>query len=495
MNTKNFILIILLTLSAITGKSQVALGVFPGNNYGNPLWDTGLLAIKSVNTMANRKMAFVNTFVAWADSSGYASFGSIEPGLNAYHKAGYDVIVTWEEENWQSVITDTSWTLTALLRGKHDQYIQQYAQAAAAWKNKLYIRLFHEMNGNWTNWSYGVNGNTALQMKEAWIHVINIFRQEKATNVKFIWCPNVKAPVWTDNLPLDSIYPGDAYVDWIALDGYNWGGSTNDYWYSFDTIYHSTYNEILSTLSRIKPIMVAEVGCDSSHSDWDTSTVTKAEWIAEMMNVVPEKYPYIKAVSYFNSNQDGAAWAINTSPSSTTAFLKLAADPRWQAILVDTISFMLTVNGGSGSGNYAFGTKVTIKANKPSPGKIFDAWTGSTSEISDINDSVTYITMTDSNITVNSSYKKVTSIQDNAGGNSVNCYPNPAISCIHIGNCSSFDYAVIYSITGENLINKNIRGENKITINIENLTPGLYIIRIYNSTGEPKMMLFNKAVK
>lgn len=65
----------------------------------------------------------------------------------------------------------------------------------------------------------------------------------------------------------------------------------------------------------------------------------------------------------------------------------------------------LTVNNGSGDGAYASGTKVTITANSPASGKIFDKWSGDTSYLSSIYTSVALVTMPAKAITLTATYK------------------------------------------------------------------------------------------
>lgn len=52
----------------------------------------------------------------------------------------------------------------------------------------------------------------------------------------------------------DAYYPGDAYVDWTGLDGYNYGLA----WRSFSTLFGPSYADITRLTS--KPLMVAEWG-------------------------------------------------------------------------------------------------------------------------------------------------------------------------------------------------------------------------------------------
>jgi len=65
-----------------------------------------------------------------------------------------------------------------------------------------------------------------------------------ATNVKWVWSPNVR---YGAELPLANLYPGSAYVDWLGLDGYNWGLDPHlprPAWQSFEEIFGATYREV-----------------------------------------------------------------------------------------------------------------------------------------------------------------------------------------------------------------------------------------------------------
>ncbi len=81
------------------------------------------------------------------------------------------------------------------------------------------MRFNWEMNGRWFPWSEGVNGNKSGEYVTAWRHVHDIFTAVGANKVTWVWCPNIDPNrIFLD---LASQYPGDEYVDWTCLDGYN----------------------------------------------------------------------------------------------------------------------------------------------------------------------------------------------------------------------------------------------------------------------------------
>lgn len=67
--------------------------------------------------------------------------------------------------------------------------------------------------------------------------------------------------------------------------------------------------------------------------------------------------------------------------------------------------YALTVRNGSGSGTYAAGTDITITANEPASGKVFDRWDGSYSYLSSRILPTVAVTMPARAITVTATYK------------------------------------------------------------------------------------------
>jgi hypothetical protein len=113
------------------------------------------------------------------------------------------------------------------------------------------------------------------------------------------------------------MYPGDEYVDWTSLDGYNWG--TNPVrparWMTFAQLFSSTYHKIVDTIAPAKPMVIGEVGS----SEYGGS---KAAWIEEMLQDVPTEYPAIRGLLWFDKFVPGEDmdWQLDSSASATSAF-------------------------------------------------------------------------------------------------------------------------------------------------------------------------------
>ncbi len=104
--------------------------------------------------------------------------------------------------------------LRQITRGAWDSNFRDEARSAKEFPGEVMIRFAEEMNGNWYGWS----GRPAAYVA-AWRHVVSIFRQEGAQNVKWVWSPNVNY----GDYPFYKYFPGESWVDYLGLDGYNWG--------------------------------------------------------------------------------------------------------------------------------------------------------------------------------------------------------------------------------------------------------------------------------
>jgi hypothetical protein len=206
-----------------------------------------------------------------------------------------------------------STSLAAIGNGTYDDSIRAWAEAAKEWGHPFFLVLDEEMNGTWMPYSAGHNGNTVADFVAAWRHMHDVFDAVGATNVTWVWCPNVDV---FGNLPIDQLYPGDAYVDWTGLIGFNWG-TQGDVWMSFSTLYSRSYADLIR-LAPSKPIFIAEIASAEEGG-------SKAHWIKDTLTVqLPQNFPQIKAFVWFNWRVDEKnaywPWEIESSPSAQHAF-------------------------------------------------------------------------------------------------------------------------------------------------------------------------------
>ncbi|HEX9093514.1 MAG TPA: glycosyl hydrolase [Coriobacteriia bacterium] len=204
--------------------------------------------------------------------------------------------------------------VSTITNGSKDAYLIAFADAAKAYGGEVWLRPFHEMNSNWYPWAGASAGNSAAQVVAAWNHVRQIFVSRGVTNVKFVWCVNNESVPNTAANSIQAYWPGDANVDLLAIDAYNFGTSASwSTWRSFGSAVGSSYAAV--TALSAKPLFLAEVGCVEQGGN-------KAAWITDMFASLRTTYPRITGVTWFNVNDTTANtdWRIDSSAASLAAF-------------------------------------------------------------------------------------------------------------------------------------------------------------------------------
>ncbi|MFZ5896410.1 MAG: glycoside hydrolase family 26 protein [Myxococcota bacterium] len=251
-----------------------------------------------------RKLAILHNYFAFSTDW--------VPSVPADLAKGRVPLVTWE--TWENGV---GVPLDDIIAGKHDTMIRARATAAKNVGQKFFLRWGHEMNGNWYPWDgyhNGANASAAAKYIAAYRHIHDLFVSAGATNVLWVFCPNV------DSVPGDAwnqwsnYYPGDAYVDWMGFDGYNWGSAQT--WQAFSAIAGRIYPGLAT---KNKPIMIAETASTEQGGD-------KASWIAAVVPALKNTYPNIKALVWFHVNKE-ADWRLDSTPAVKTAAVAMAKDP------------------------------------------------------------------------------------------------------------------------------------------------------------------------
>jgi hypothetical protein len=289
--------------SALHGP-PIALGAFIAGASSDPA------LIDAFARMTGAMPRIVMWYQSWA-----GQWSAFAPQIaNAIRARGAMPMVSWEPS--AAVTVDPTWALSTILSGRHDAYIRSWTHAVAAWGHPIYVRLMYEMNGWWAPWCASVNGNTAPEFIAAWRHIVDIARAEGATNIRWIWSPNVD----NDGLgvPFASVYPGDAYVDWVALDGFNRGTSwATTKWVDMQRIFSGSIARLRQLTA--KPLMIAETGSSEAGG-------SKADWIRSSFGQIPVDLPEVRAVVWFDKSEAavGIDWRVNSSPSALAAYRAVA---------------------------------------------------------------------------------------------------------------------------------------------------------------------------
>jgi hypothetical protein len=141
-------------------------------------------------------------------------------------------------------------------------------------------------------WWPGNYGQDASKYIAMYRHVHDVFQSQGAANVEWMWSPNYMSNPVVDWNDLYNYYPGDGYVDWVGLSGYNWnrGGVP---WRSFSWLYDATLNGL--SCRYAKPQIIAEIGT----VDGGGGDQSKVNWINEVYSQAPN-YPFLRGIVWFN---------------------------------------------------------------------------------------------------------------------------------------------------------------------------------------------------
>jgi Glycosyl hydrolase family 26 len=185
----------------------------------------------------------------------------------------------------------------------------------------VYFTFNHEAEASTNN-----DNGSAADFIAAWRRVITIFDQVGVTNATYVWIATDYAFWRTDGRRADLWYPGDAYVDAVAADAYNWstcrpGVSTP--WRTLEWI--ADHLRIWGANHPDEELMLTEW---ASHEDPNVAG-RKASWItqAQALFKQPGWEQFTAVLYYHNTLRASCAFPLDSSPSAMAAWLTMSNDP------------------------------------------------------------------------------------------------------------------------------------------------------------------------
>ena len=203
--------------------------------------------------------------------------------------------------------------LSGLRKTSSGAYDADYRTVAktliAAGYSDAVIRLGHEFDGTWVQWSARDNEQGYI---DAFRHVSKVFEQE-SSKFQFEWT-GMNAP-WQAHAR--GAYPGDAYVDIIGLDIYyrSSGEISDTVWNRYEGTLEAHRD---FAISRGKPVSYPEWG--RAHGDTAKFIDLMYGWFSDLPASGAGSLAY---QAYFTPPHQGGAYDLNKQPTVKRRYLQL----------------------------------------------------------------------------------------------------------------------------------------------------------------------------
>ncbi|MBO9626349.1 MAG: hypothetical protein J7484_08250 [Microbacterium sp.] len=257
-------------------------------------------ASHDLTTMAAEETAFgttdgmLSTFVDFVQSPAFPTAYA-----DAAASRGSALLIAWEPWDWnRPANAQPEFAPRLIAAGGYDAYLTSWLTAAQqrTADAEIIVRFAPEMDDSSRPWSSGAasGDTTPAEYIAMWRHVYDI-KQAVAPDVVMLWNPlNYGAGPY----PFESYFPGSAYVDALALDGFNWGYTPQSQagWQSPDDVFGFSSPtgpvQRLKALAGSKPWGIAETAsAPDSPSDFQPGGPGYTAWGTWVFQW-PENAPY-----------------------------------------------------------------------------------------------------------------------------------------------------------------------------------------------------------
>lgn len=287
---------------------SVYLGAWVGGFWDSKTKTLNTDILKDFENTLNKKVALANIYSEWE----YLSNKNLLVYLNTISINGWVPIVSSNPSFTSSCPKKDKSLYETIASGECDDFLKSVGKNLRSYNKPLFLRFAWEMNLPDMYWSVDRVNSTPQDFINAWRRFHDILRDENANNVIWVLSFNTSSP---KTIPYANLYPGDEYVDWVAIDGYNWGDAQDwSRWTSFNGVFRQSYGELLNITD--KPVMLSEVNSAPTGGD-------KSKWLEDMLiKQIPDEYPNIKAIVFFNENKstgENVDWRIEKSKNYVSA--------------------------------------------------------------------------------------------------------------------------------------------------------------------------------
>ncbi|RJT07965.1 endoglucanase [Halococcus sp. IIIV-5B] len=292
------------TIDAGAAGSRTILGVYTG--------ESPLSQLKPFEQWLGLQHAVVVCFVdATRPPAKLRTF--FDDVLTDLWNSGYIPMVTWEASS-QSDSEVSRNILETINSGGYDDVIDRWARDLARWlqvgDRRLYFRPLPEMNRAGTPWSTA----TPRDYRIAWHRLHRRVANEgiDEDRLQWVWNPNATD---VESPPAEAYYPGDRFVDWVGIDGYNFGDAKPwSTWQSPDSVFTPMLDRLRDHID--KPVMVPEFG-STSRRQGAFRPAAKAQWIQSAFEYFRRQD--VRLACWFNTDKE-TDWAVFGGVRGTDTF-------------------------------------------------------------------------------------------------------------------------------------------------------------------------------
>jgi beta-mannanase len=287
------------------------------------LWDDPSLSIHpeklhELEGKIGKKVAISHFYTGWENLGKEQFVGQ----LRVLQSNGWRPMISANPYFFASCSANGKTLYQSIASGDCDTVLKDAARGFREFGSPILFRFAWEMNIDSMGWSIQKTGSSPSDFIAAWRRFHDITRDEGASNVIWVFSPNT---LTGNSIAYSALYPGSDYVDWVGLDGYNWGSTQPwSHWQTFTDIFQTSYYSLLS-VAPDKPMMIAEVNSTDVGGD-------KASWYKSMLDdELPSHFPSVKAVVFFNESkpQERVNWLIDSTSSSLVSFSQSIRNPMY----------------------------------------------------------------------------------------------------------------------------------------------------------------------
>lgn len=283
-------------------RANVYVGAWVQDFWSNDKKSLNVNSLKDFEELINKKMAIANIYSEWP----YLESKELVQKLNIVSLNGWVPMISANPFFFEKCKDNGRSLYESITEGQCDEFLRNAARNLKSYEKPIFFRFAWEMNLPDMYWSVQKVGSKPSDFANAWKRMHQIFKEEAADNVVWILSFNTSH---AKTIPYKELYPGDEYVDWVAIDGYNWGDS-HDWsgWASFSGVFKNSYDELTAITN--KPVMLSEVNSAPTGGN-------KSEWLRDMLDIqIPNNFTQIEAIVFFNENkQEGESvdWRFEKS--------------------------------------------------------------------------------------------------------------------------------------------------------------------------------------